>query len=102
MFWGCFAGGRKGLFLIWDKELKDKAKSLSKSKGHINSAKYQQFILPKLLDFHKSIPGSTVQQDNTPAHTSESSKAWIKEHFRPEVVINFPPRSPDLNPIENV
>ena len=48
------------------------------------------------------MPGSIVQQDNAPAHVSESSRAWIKEHFQEGTVIKFPPRSPDLNPIENV
>ncbi len=99
MFWGCFAGARKGPFIVWNKELKVVTTA---TKGHINSAKYQQFVLPKLLEFHQQIPGSLVQQDNAPCHVSESSMAWIKEYFKEGVVVKFPSKSPDLNPIENV
>jgi hypothetical protein len=101
MFWGCFAGGQKGPFIVWDKELKDQYSGKG-GRGHINSAKYQDHVLPLLLDFHNQIPGSIVQQDNAPAHVSQSSMAWINSHFSPGTVAKFPARSPDLNPIENV
>ena len=39
-------------------------------------------------------------QDGAPAHTTRSSKAWFEEKNIP--LMDWCPRSPDLNPIENV
>ncbi|CAF3669016.1 unnamed protein product [Rotaria socialis] len=40
-------------------------------------------------------------QDNSPVHTAAVVKRWFQQH--PEIVlINWPPKSPDLNPIENL
>ncbi|CAF4090341.1 unnamed protein product [Rotaria magnacalcarata] len=40
-------------------------------------------------------------QDRSPIHTSGVVKQWLVQH--PEIVLlNFPPKSPDLNPIENI
>src|SRR5689334_14053502 len=41
-----------------------------------------------------------LQQDNDPKHTSRLAKEWIKRKKIP--VLEFPPQSPDLNPIENL
>ena len=39
-------------------------------------------------------------QDNTPCHTAKSTKTFFaKENI---TVMDWPPQSPDLNPIENV
>ena len=41
------------------------------------------------------------QQDNHPVHTSSRVMRWFSE--RPDInLIDWPPRSPDLNPIEHV
>ena len=39
-------------------------------------------------------------QDNAPSHTSNESRAWL--HNNGIDCIDFPPYSPDLNPIENL
>lgn len=38
--------------------------------------------------------------DNDPIHTASIIKAWLEEHL--VTVMNWPPYSPDLNPIENL
>lgn len=45
------------------------------------------------------------QQDGAPAHTAGASQAWLHAHFANRYigrggVINWPPRSPDLNPLD--
>lgn len=40
------------------------------------------------------------QQDNCPIHTAHAVKAWFRQNNIN--VLDFPSRSPDLNPIENV
>jgi hypothetical protein len=40
------------------------------------------------------------QQDNDPKHRSRVVKKWLHDHGVTEM--EFPPYSPDLNPIENV
>ena len=43
------------------------------------------------------------QQDNAPAHRSAYTSDWLKKAgFNNERVMEWPPNSPDLNPIENL
>ncbi len=39
------------------------------------------------------------QQDLAPVHTAKSTKSWLNDHG--VGVLDWPPNSPDLNPIEN-
>ena len=42
-----------------------------------------------------------VAMDNCPSHNSHIVRAWFAQN--PEVIrIEWPPKSPDLNPIENI
>jgi hypothetical protein len=43
----------------------------------------------------------TFQQDNSSIHTSKSTKVWLrnKENIN---ILEWPSKSPDLNPIENI
>ena len=45
-------------------------------------------------------PGEAFIQDNARIHTSAMSKEWLKSHS--VWVIDWPPYSPDLNPIEHL
>jgi hypothetical protein len=41
------------------------------------------------------------QQDNSGVHTSKIVTEWLETHF-PNYCDDWPPYSPDLNPIENI
>ena len=48
----------------------------------------------------KRAPGSILQQDNDPKHTSLLAQTFISDHD--VEVLTWPPPLPDLNPIENL
>ena len=41
-----------------------------------------------------------LQQDNAPIHTSQSTRQWLHQHD--VTLLDWPPKSPDANPIENL
>jgi hypothetical protein len=89
MFWGSFAGGTKGPSFFWEKEY-----------GGISAAKYQHFIVPLVYVFQEEFGDLVFQQDNAAAHSARSTKALLAALGIE--VLRWPPRSPDLSPIENV
>lgn len=54
---------------------------------------------PKFNDFFGPIPW-TYQHDNAPIHTARAVKQWINQQG--VQLLDWPPYSPDLNPMENV
>jgi hypothetical protein len=90
MFWGSFAGRNKGPGFIWEKGY-----------GGINAQKYQRYILPLVWTFWDSNGQEwAFQQDNAPSHRAKTTKRWLRSVGID--TLKWPPRSPDLNPIENV
>ncbi|KAI1001578.1 hypothetical protein K3495_g6625 [Podosphaera aphanis] len=89
MFWGYFMGKEEGLCLFWEKEW-----------GSITSDSYCQRIVP-LIDGTVSMrPWISVMQDNAPPHVA--SKTIEESQERIITAIEWPPYSPDLNPIKHV
>ena len=62
----------------------------------------EDVMLPSVRAMLTPVPQSIyIAMDNAPVHKSHKVKEWLKEH--PDVVrIEWPPRSPDLMPIENL
>lgn len=93
MFWGSFFGNEKGPCLFWEKEW-----------GSITSASYTDRIVP-LVDGMVTMARNhrhhlIVMQDGAPAHRNLLT---IEElHQRGIFPIDWPPYSPDLNPIEQL
>jgi transposase len=59
----------------------------------------QHNLLQTALHFYPN-EGWWFQQDNAPQHTSKLASRWFHNHG--VSLIDFPPYSPDLNPIENL
>jgi hypothetical protein len=88
MAWGGIsANGRCGLHIF--------------QKGEkVNATKYVAVLQNKLV-LHMNISGTTImQQDSAPCHTARIVKKWFADN-NVQLLLNWPPNSPDLNVIEN-
>ena len=91
MVWGCFWGdGRSGLYVM-DRDF------ASKKQGY--SAQSYIEVLDAELAQHWW-EGLIFMQDNAPIHTANKVKDWFQEQRIHHT--DWPPYSPDLNPIEHV
>ncbi len=67
----------------------------------MNAEKYIEVLREQLLpEFAASEDDMTFMQDNAPCHTARVVKAFLQENHVP--LLEWPPQSPDLNPIETV
>ncbi|KHJ89269.1 hypothetical protein OESDEN_10911 [Oesophagostomum dentatum] len=88
MIWGVFCGSRKvGLAFV---------------SSRMDSTEYQEVLSSHLVPFleEQGEQEYRFQQDNARIHVSRSTVAFLNEHSYP--LLDWPPRSPDLNPIENL
>jgi transposase len=87
--WGCFCGRGVGQAEIFV--------------GEFNAKRYvdilQHNLLQTALHFYPN-EDWWFQQDNAPQHTANISRRWFHNHG--VNLLDFPPYSPDLNPIENL
>ena len=76
---------------------------LVKVDGNLKATKYQELLTQHLLPKHprrlKKRRTLIFQQDNASPHSAQSTKEFLQRHFT--YVLDWPPRSPNLNPIEN-
>jgi transposase len=88
MFWGCISSVRVGRLISIE--------------GNMNGESYKQILENNLAQSFGGIANRSLyfQHDNAPIHTSKVVKDYVtKKRIK---VIDWPPYSPDLNPIENI
>ena len=71
----------------------------------LDSSKYiSNILVPFLQTFWKNFmrrkPQATFMQDNAPCHKSKKVLSWFGS--KKVSILDWPPQSPDLNPIENL
>lgn len=92
MVWGCFAGFLKGPIITLV--------------GKVDSKRYIKDVLDEvLLDFMDMVEDHTEKepifmQDNAPIHKAKKVLKWFEENG--VEIMEWPPYSPDLNPIEHI
>jgi transposase len=86
MIWGAFSSKGKSELLFINTRL--------------NADGYQQLIEDELIECQNRNNNMIFQQDNAPIHVARSTMKWFETHNIK--VLNWPPLSPDLNPIENI
>jgi hypothetical protein len=89
MFWGSFSGNTKGPSLFWEKDW-----------GTIGSVSYRQHIVPLVHGWIRMYPNLVFMQDNASGHAAADTIEDLRE--RGIITVEWPPFSPDLNPIETV
>jgi len=84
MFWGCFFTSIVGAV---------------DHKEYINILR--ELLIPEIIAAKENIQGTwRLMQDNAPCHTVKPVKAFLEANN--VEFIDWPPYSPDLNPIENI
>lgn len=89
MVWGCMSASGVGNLVFID--------------GKMDQYVYKNILLHNLLPSARKLgleSGFVFQQDNDPKHTARSVKQWLSENI--ENVLEWPPQSADLNPIEHL
>ena len=84
---------------MWDAFRHD---AIMQIQNTFNSEKYIELLKETVEPFVKENMARrfVYQQGNSPVHKSKRVQAWLKKHkFK---TMDWPPQSPDINPIENL
>ena len=87
-----------GSVMVWGGICGDQTTNICIMNGNINSAGYQSALENHLLPY--IVEGECLMHDNATIHVSISTRAWLQAHELRS--LDWPSRSPDLNPVENV
>ena len=91
MIWGSiWLGGRSELVIMDRDEFS--------SRGGYSTKPYPESLEKALIPIYE--PGKVFQQDYARIHVSKEAQEWFEYHGI--WVMDWPPHSPDLNPIEHL
>lgn len=86
--WGCFSSKGVG--------------NLTKVNGIMDKKLYKNILVHHARPSIKRLGTTIFQQDNDPKHTAKTNKEYLNSKRWPSTLMEWPPQSPDLNPIENL
>jgi len=94
-----------GSVMIWLAATVDYKSNLVVLDGNLNAQKYKGILATNLLPLKNRVANryhdnAIFQQDRASPHTAHSIFEWLEE--RNIEILDWPSRSPDMNPIENV
>lgn len=102
-----YSKGKQGSVMTWScigsnvgiTELIVMDRNIYAQRGGYSAQSYTNTLEQGLLPLYEE--GFVFQQDNAPIHTALHTRGWFGEHDI-NVHPNWPPYSPDLNPIEHL
>jgi hypothetical protein len=90
--WGCFCAAGVGYLYVFNENMDGKLLKRIFESGHLLESAEDRGLMDG--------GGWWLLQDNDPKHKSKEVQTWLHNHG--VSVLDFPPYSPDLNPIENL
>src|SRR5713101_766101 len=95
----CEVWGRKDYGMGWEG-----VGQLAEVEGRMDGDQYvailEDHLVPSIEESGIFEEEAIFQQDNDPKHTSKKAKKWMEDHNIS--LLDWPPQSPDLNPIEHL
>lgn len=93
---------RGGSLMVWLYCMSNGLLGFKFVNGSLKSKDYKEFLSESLIRIANANigPKFLIQQDNAPVHRSKLIQNFVSEHNIK--VIQWPPRSPDLNIVENI
>ena len=88
--------------MVWESFCAAGVGELYPCKGNVKDNQYLEILKEPMLRSQRNPFGRynvILQQDNAPVHTAKLVKDWLDQQAF--TVLDWPPQSPDMNPIEH-
>lgn len=89
-----------GSIMVWGAFAVDRVLPLHRVQGTLTGQSYVALMEECVAPVWDGLQQTVLQQDNATPHKSRVAMAWFEEHDIE--LLEWPPMSPDLNPIENL
>eukprot|EP00171_Calliarthron_tuberculosum_P000951 IDg951t1 len=91
-----------GKIMVWGSFSSTGTAPLVRITGIMDQKVYKNILVHHAKPALNRLNADIFQQDNDPKHTAKSNVNYLKSSLFPAELMEWPPQSPDLNPIENL